>query len=174
MPIRMLGLERNKVRIVPYQNAWVVLYKEIEKSLSDLLKDETKDIAHVGSTAIIGMAAKPIIDIAVAIRSPNSIEQIQSILSPEKYEYRGPKVGGYLFVKRENELTTQHIHFVLKSSKEWADYLSFRDQLNSDEKLRKQYAELKQKLAKKYTNHRGEYTKAKNEFISKVLLLTTP
>jgi len=167
----MIGLKRNTVKVIPYQQEWIDIYNEASVKLHKLLKEEIQFIEHIGSTAIKEMASKPIIDIAVAIESYDKIEKIQQILNQNAYEDRGEKVGGYLFIKREEELTTHHIHFVLGSGKRWTNYISFKNKLNSDYKLRKQYSNLKQKLAEKYVNNRGEYTKSKNEFIRKVLIL---
>jgi len=166
----MIGLKRDTVKVIPYQEEWLDVYKQTAIKLHGLLKEEIQFIEHIGSTAIKGMAAKPIIDMAIAIESYDKIETIQQILTQHKYEDRGERVGGYLFVKREADLTTHHIHIVLSLGEKWRDYIAFRNKLNADDKLRKQYAALKQQLAARYANNRGEYTKSKNEFIRKVEL----
>jgi len=167
----IIGLRRNTVIVIPYQKKWIDIYKEAESELLRLLKEEIQFIEHIGSTAIKEIVSKPIIDIAVAIESYNKLDNIRQILIQNKFEDRGKKIGGYLFLKREGDLTTHHIHFVLSSSKRWSDYIFFKNKLNADFKLRKQYSALKQELAEKHTYNRGDYTKSKHEFIRKVLLL---
>lgn len=167
----VIGLRRNTVMVIPYQKKWADIYKKTELELLGLLKEEIQFIEHIGSTAIKEIVSKPIIDIAVAIEDYDKLDKIRQILTQNKFEDRRKKIGGYLFLKREEDLTTHHIHFVLSSGKRWRDYIFFKNKLNSDFKLRKQYSELKQKLAEKHTYNRGDYTKSKNEFISRVLLL---
>ncbi|MEM6319674.1 MAG: GrpB family protein [Bacteroidota bacterium] len=167
---RMIGLKRDTVVVVPFQQTWADLYKNAELELLRLLKQEIQFVEHVGSTAIKEIVSKPIIDIAVAIESYDKLDRIRRILLQNEFEDRGKKVGGYLFLKRRGDLTTHHIHFVIGSGKKWRDYIFFKNKLNADFKLREQYSKLKQNLAKKYANNRGDYTKAKNEFISQVLL----
>jgi len=166
----MVGLKRNTVKVIPYQEEWFNIYKEAETQLHRLLKEQIQFIEHIGSTAIRGLASKPIIDIVVAIEDFNKLETIRQILNLYNYEDRGERIGGYLFVKRNEDLTTHHIHIVHSLSITLRNYIAFKNKLNSDIKLRNQYSELKQKLAEKHKDNRGEYTKSKNEFISKVLV----
>ena len=167
----MIGLKKNAVEVLSYQKNWSDLFDEVKNELSELLKMEAISIEHIGSTAIKEMPSKPIIDIAVAIDNQINFDKIRQILSQNNYEDRGKKRGGYLFIKRKGDLTTHHIHFVLNSSKKWREYVSFKKKLNSNDELRKEYSELKQRLAKKYFDNREEYTKSKSQFIGKVLRL---
>lgn len=63
----MLGLERGKVKLLQYDYRWVGLYKQEEKLLLSLIAKYVIDIQHVGSTSIVGLDSKPIIDIAVGL-----------------------------------------------------------------------------------------------------------
>ena len=165
----MIGLERNTVKVVPYQETWPAYFQKVANELQSLLKDKILQIEHIGSTAVKGLPAKPIIDIAVAISDGDQLPEVSRLLSQENYEDRGARLGGYLFVKRSDGLTTHHIHLVLESDQRWKDYIAFRDQLNASPELRNQYSSLKQNLAAKYPNDRGKYTAAKHDFISKIL-----
>lgn len=165
----MIGLERNTVKVVPYRKEWSDIYKETEVNLYRLLKGEIIQIEHIGSTAIKGMAAKPIIDIAIAVKDYDNLKEIQRILNENKYEDRGLNKGGYLFVKRVAELTTHHIHFVIHTSQKWKHYVAFKNKLNNDKGLRDKYSKLKQHNAEKYAEDRGAYTGSKSDFIEKLL-----
>jgi GrpB-like predicted nucleotidyltransferase (UPF0157 family) len=167
----MIGLRKNTVEVLSYQEKWSDIFEETKNELHELLKKEVISIEHIGSTAIKEMPSKPIIDIAVAIENYNKFNKIRQILSLNNYEDRGEKRGGYLFIKSEGELITHHIHFVLGSSKKWREYLSFKNKLNSDNQLRKEYSKLKQILAKSFVANREEYTISKSKFIDKVLRL---
>lgn len=168
----IIGLKRNTVKIIPYQEEWNEIFKKTKAVLHELLKEEIQQIEHIGSTAIKDMPSKPIIDIAVGIESYDKLDKIEQVLVQNSYEYRGERTGGYLFVKREKGLTTHHIHFVLSTEQRWKNYIYFRNKLNTDSRLRKQYLALKQKLVNKFADNRGKYTKSKNEFITTILTTT--
>jgi GrpB-like predicted nucleotidyltransferase (UPF0157 family) len=165
----MLGLKRNTVEVIPYQARWVDLYRQAEMELRRHLQGFIIDMAPVGSTAIVGLPAKPIIDIAITIESYDQLVGIRQVLIPHDYEDRGEMPGGYMFGKREKELITHHLHFVLPADKRWRHYIAFRDRLNADTRLRDEYLELKKKLAERYPHDRPKYTAAKDAFIKKVL-----
>jgi GrpB-like predicted nucleotidyltransferase (UPF0157 family) len=130
------------------------------------------DIQHVGSTAVPGLAAKPIIDIAVAVASLVDVQRCRPLLIALGYLDRGDagREGGYVFVKeRVPEVRTHHLHMVTIDDPQWANYLSFRDRLRADAALRKEYAALKWKLQERFACDRQGYTAAKDAFIRRVL-----
>lgn len=164
-----VGLPTQMVAIVPYQAAWVEIYRQEEKVLQKLLHGQIQAIAHIGSTAIVGLAAKPIIDIAVAIDHCDRLGSIKPILKEHQYEDQGDRAGGYLFFKRKEKLVTHHLHFVEYQGKRWHNYLLFKERLNTDTRIRDEYVALKQQLGEQFADNRPAYTQAKNDFISQVL-----
>jgi len=168
----MLGLKRNTVQLVPYQPEWEVLFLSTKKHLQKLIGEYVLDIQHVGSTSIKGIAAKPIIDIAVCISQKEIIEKIIPILESNGYKDRGDvrENGGYLIVKdAAPEFRTHHIHIVELHDEQWANYLYFRDTLRENEDLAQDYLKLKQQLADKYPENRKLYTAGKDKFIKEIL-----
>jgi GrpB-like predicted nucleotidyltransferase (UPF0157 family) len=168
----MIGLKNDTVQLVPYDSDWKNLF-EIEKGIIvNIFGTRIKDIQHVGSTAIEGLVAKPIIDIATGINNYN--ENIANIVKEfVKNGYKDKEDqkddGGYLIAKEENDIRTVHIHIVEHGAPLWNVYLSFRDRLRNDPKILKQYAELKLNLAKQYPSERLKYTKSKDKFIKSIL-----
>ena len=80
----MLGLERGAVRVVAYQTVWHYLFKQERRVLHEHIGHHVLDIQHVGSTAVPGLDAKPIVDIAVAVPSAEAISQrCALVLSPQ-------------------------------------------------------------------------------------------
>lgn len=127
---------------------------------------------HVGSTAVPGVEAKPIIDIAVATTERGIIEDLKQPLADLGYIDRGDggQDGGYLFVKESSpEFRTHHLHIVEKGDPQWSRYLEFRDTLKASGTIRRQYSELKRTLAMSCSEDRRRYTASKDEFISEVL-----
>lgn len=162
---------REEVFIVPYDPEWPNLFSSEEKFLrSKLPKSLVVRVEHFGSTAVAGLAAKPVIDILVEVSSlKETRKQIVPILEAEGYDYfwRTDTSPAYAwFIKRDSEgKRTHHIHMVEADSNLW-ERLYFRDYLREFPDEAGHYAELKQSLSKKYPNDRAAYTKGKTEFIA--------
>ena len=168
----MIGLERGTVRVVPSDDEWPVAFAQERHCLCQHIGHLVLDIQHVGSTAVPGLAAKPIIDIAVAVASPADVQRCRPLLVELGYLDRGDagREGGYVFVKeRAPEVRTHHLHMVTIDDPQWANYLCFRDRLRADAALRKEYAALKWKLQERFAYDRQGYTAAKDAFIRRVL-----
>jgi GrpB-like predicted nucleotidyltransferase (UPF0157 family) len=165
----VIGLERDVVRLVPYSPEWARLFLEEERRLRALIGSYVIDIQHVGSTAIPGMIAKPIIDIAIAIARFEEGERCVEPIESLGYEYRGEHgiPGRHYFVKGDPR--TYHIHVLEHDSREWVKHIVFRDSLRQDRQAAKEYARLKRSLAEKHPNDRAAYTEGKTEFVAYVL-----
>ncbi len=167
----MLGLKRHTVKLVEHNEHWAIAFLETKEQLSKALANLIIDIQHIGSTSIIGIPAKPILDIAIGIKSVEVIPKCIIRLEKIGYEFRGDSgaEGGFLFVKcSEPDVRTHHIHIVEISDVQWSNYLNFRDHLNAYPESANAYSILKQELAKKYPNDRKAYTNGKYDFIAHV------
>jgi GrpB-like predicted nucleotidyltransferase (UPF0157 family) len=168
----MIGLERGTVRVVPSDDEWPAAFAQERRRLCECIGHLVLDIQHVGSTAVSGLAAKPIIDIAVAVASPADVQRCRPLLVELGYLDRGDagRTGGYLFVKeRAPNVRTHHLHMVTIDDPQWANYLRFRDRLRADVALRTEYVSLKRKLQERFAGDRQGYTAAKDAFIRRVL-----
>ncbi|MCP4443582.1 MAG: GrpB family protein [Aureispira sp.] len=168
----MLGLKRHTVQLVSHHPLWKDYFAETKSALMEWIGAYVLDIQHVGSTAILDIQAKPIMDIAIAVADLGVLKFIIVPLEQHGYEYRGDsgKDGGHLFVKCSSpDIRTEHIHIVHINDEQWTNYLNFRNSLNDKKELAQQYSQLKKELEQKYFDNRRAYTKAKNDFIHKVL-----
>ena len=168
----MIGLERGTVRVVPSDDEWPAAFAQERHCLCQHIGHLVLDIQHVGSTAVPGLAAKPIIDIAAAVASLTDVPRCRPLLIALGYLDRGDRgrKGGYVFVKeRAPEVRTHHLHMITIDDPQWASYLLFRDRLRADAALRAEYASLKRKLQEPFAYDRGGYTGAKDTFIRRVL-----
>ena len=168
----MIGLARGTVRVVPPDDEWPVAFGRERHCLCKRIGHLVLDIQHVGSTAVPGLAAKPIIDIAVAVASPADIQRCRPLLVALGYIDRGDRGrhGGYLLVREcAPEVRTHHLHVVAFDGPQWANYLRVRGSLRADVALRAEYAALKQKLQERFASDRQGYTEAKDAFIHRVL-----
>jgi GrpB-like predicted nucleotidyltransferase (UPF0157 family) len=168
----MIGLKRHIVRVVDHDPSWSALFAKERESLHRTLGGLVADIQHVGSTAVPGLPAKPILDIALAVRVLDLVPDIVEQLTRIGYIYRGDggDDGGHLFIREsEPDIRTVHLHVVEQSTTQWKNYLLFREILRDDTNVRKRYTDIKKDLAKQFCNDRKAYTAAKDEFIQGVL-----
>lgn len=169
-------LAKDHVDLVAYHPAWPqAAQAEIDKLRAILPSQKIVDIQHVGSTAIPGLLAKPIIDIQIAVKSLDEMK-ILAVPALQKmgYEYweNNPDPERMFFVKGMppfGEKRTHHVHIVEPSSKHWQGKILFRDYLLAHPDMVQEYEQLKIKLAQQYTYDREQYTDAKAEFVGKIL-----
>ncbi|MEK7247869.1 MAG: GrpB family protein, partial [Chloroflexota bacterium] len=127
-------------------------------------------IEHVGSTAVPGLAAKPIIDIMPAIRSLADARHIIAPMEALGYEYV-PEFEDDLPERRyfrRGVPRSHHVHVVETTSTFWRRHLAFRDYLRAHPETAAEYAALKRRLADGYGSDSGGYTNAKTEFITRI------
>lgn len=163
-----------QVHIVEYDPEWPKMFRaEKERLRKWLPKKLIGRIEHIGSTAIPGMPAKPIIDMLVEVFSlADAKRQIVPILEAKGYDYfwrpsfgndRGPFY--VWFIKwDEDRCRTHHIHMVEPDFGHWQRLL-FRDYLIKKPALAEEYAQLKRELAERYKDDRISYTEAKTDWI---------
>jgi len=168
-----LGLQRGIVRLVPHSGEWDRLFEEEKARIVTCLQGKTFDIEHVGSTAIPGMPAKPIIDIAAGVPDVEAIGEYVKLLSQIGYEYRGDRSGDgdHTFAKGPESRRTHYLHMVAMGSTKWYDYVLFRDYLCCHEETRRAYVALKRNIAEEHPSDRKTYTQGKQESIRRVIKL---
>jgi GrpB-like predicted nucleotidyltransferase (UPF0157 family) len=167
----MLGLGRGTVQVVPYTSVWSSLFQAEFKRLAHTLGSLALDIQHIGSTAVPGLAAKPILDIGVAVRAEADIDACVPLLATLGYTYRGYRGPdeGYFFDQGTEQRLTHYLHMLLIGSPAWQNYLRFRDYLIAHPTICNEYMQLKQVLAIQYAADRAAYTAAKTQFIQNIL-----
>jgi GrpB-like predicted nucleotidyltransferase (UPF0157 family) len=166
-----LGLEQTEVRLAPHNPEWETLGLAECAQVVDRLGELALSVAHVGSTSVPELDAKPILDIAVAVDDRTPINDvIESLCDDGDYSYEGDKrnEGGLLFV-RGDPLRTAHVHVVGIGSQAWRDYLRFRAILCHDAEARGRYQSAKRGLALAYPHDRVGYTRAKSGIVEELL-----
>jgi GrpB-like predicted nucleotidyltransferase (UPF0157 family) len=130
-------------------------------------------IHHVGSTAVAGLEAKPIIDILVGVRDLETARACFEPLAGLDYLYAPYLLQEmHWFCKPDPAHRTHHLHLVPVNSPRYRDELAFRDRLRANSQLATDYAVLKRELAARHPNDREAYTAAKGEFIATALTET--
>jgi GrpB-like predicted nucleotidyltransferase (UPF0157 family) len=166
-----LGLVKDTVRVVPYTPEWARLFEEEKSRLLAVIGPYVLDIQHVGSTSIPGMAAKPILDIAIAVRN---FEEARVCIAPIEqlgYEYRGEFGIPRRHYFTKGEPRTHHIHMNELGSRDWNNQIDFRDYLIRHPDAAREYAGLKLELAQAHPADRQGYLDGKGPFVERVLKL---
>lgn len=158
------GVRGRKVEVVDYDPAWPALYREEAAAVKRALGDEVVALEHGGSTSVPGLAAKPIIDMWAALRSPLRKDDIDA-MAAIGYEHLGESAlpDQDFFVKRSPR--AHHLHCYPAGHPEWDRHLAFRDWLRTHPEGATAYAKLKRELAERFPADLLAYTEAKSEFI---------
>lgn len=162
------------VDIVDYQDAWPAVYLCIADELRDVMADLAAGIEYIGSTAVPGLCAKPVLDILMGVSSLSDVEAELPSLARRGYRYRPEHEvhipqRRYLVRDANHDSPRVHLHVVVLGARLWQDHLRFRDALRRDPVLAAQYAELKRELAVSKHLSKSSYTEAKAPFIRSVL-----
>ncbi len=158
------------VVIAAYDPAWPPQFDLIRAGLARAMGDAAIDIHHVGSTAVAGLAAKPILDIDLVIASASAMPEAIARLAAAGYAYEGERgVAGRHAFGQPIGLPRHHLYVCAQDNRELARHLTFRDALRADPSLRDRYAALKQQLAARFGIDREGYAMAKTEFVERVL-----
>jgi GrpB-like predicted nucleotidyltransferase (UPF0157 family) len=127
-------------------------------------------VEHVGSTAVPGLAAKPVVDMVAGVRGLAESRPCIDLLSADGWLWAAYREDvEHWFCRPSPEHRTHHLHVVEHRGPLWRDMLDFRDALRTDDDLRDQYAALKIDLATRHRDDREAYTEAKSGFVQAAL-----
>ena len=174
---RIAALVKERIAVVPYDPEWPTRYEGIEARLKKLLpKNVVQRIAHIGSTAVPGLSAKPIIDVQVEVNDMDEVlERVVPRMEEEGYEFIWrPSIGenepyyAWFIMRDAKGERTEHIH-ILSPDHQTVERIIFRDLLRRHPEEAAAYERLKNDLAKKFARDRAAYTQGKTEFIQAIL-----
>jgi GrpB-like predicted nucleotidyltransferase (UPF0157 family) len=164
---------RRTVEIMNYDPGWEAAYRAAKESLAQVFRDTECWIEHSGSTAVPGLAAKPIVDMMLGIRDLTEIETRIPAIEALGYVYlpelERERPERRFFKRDEAGIRTHHVHGVEFDLEFWRDHILFRDYLRCHHVIAAEYQMLKLRLADRFRYDTEGYTLAKGEFINKVL-----
>jgi GrpB-like predicted nucleotidyltransferase (UPF0157 family)/ribosomal protein S18 acetylase RimI-like enzyme len=162
--------EEPPVRILPYDETWPALFEVEREVLTPILSRWLFGaIEHIGSTAVPGLCAKPVIDMMAPVESLYASREALGVIADAGYEYV-PYTGlMHWFCKPDLSLRTHHLQLVPYRSRFFRQQIAFRDCLLSDPAIAREYAELKHRLAAVHRFDRDTYTKGKAPFVARSL-----
>jgi GrpB-like predicted nucleotidyltransferase (UPF0157 family) len=152
------------IEIVEYDPEWPARYSRERSPLLTVLI-EAVDIQHIGSTAVPGMAATPVIDIMVAVPRLGPAEEYLDRLATLGYQHRRAKHDRARLFFWKVGTRSHHVHIVAAGSAEYRQHMRFRDYLLAHPAAAQDYIALKRMLAAQYGSDRDGYALAKTAFI---------
>lgn len=167
-----LGLTYGEVELARTDPRWSDAFEHLAVTLRAALGPAAVAVEHIGSTAVPGLLAKPILDIVIGLAATADVDGVVGSLAACGLEYRGDHGddGGRLFVLNARPLhRVAHVHVVEFGDLRWTRYLAFRDRLRRDEEARTEYEEAKRQLARVFARDRRNYTAGKTPFIARLL-----
>lgn len=148
---------------------WARAFERERDRLHALLPGTFVAIEHIGSTAVAGLPAKPVIDLMAGVESLDDADALVDSLCGNGYttsrEFNATLADRKWLMRWRDGHRTHHLHIVAMDSAPWRDRLAFRDALRSDAALASRYAALKSALASTNPDDREAYTDAKAEFV---------
>ena len=160
----------NPVIIEDYDPTWPHLFEMLRSRIAAVLNELALSIEHVGSTAVPGLAAKPVIDIDVLLRSSTDLPIVIARLAELGYEHRGDLgVSGREAFRARAEAVQHHLYVCPPESREYKRHIAFRDYLRKHAEDAEDYAVLKRERARKFGSDREGYNQAKSQFVQRIL-----
>lgn len=164
-----LGLESGVVRLVAYDPAWPALFAAESARIAAAAAPHAPALEHVGSTAVPGLDAKPVLDILAGYPPGAAVAEHVAGLVRAGYEHRGENgIPGREFFRR-GAPRAWHVHLVVQDGAFWREHLAFRDHLRAHREVRDAYAALKRALAERHPRDRAAYIDGKTAFVRDVV-----
>lgn len=161
---------RRHTLVVPHNPLWPQSFQPEAAALKTIFGDYALTIQHIGSTAIPGLSAKPVVDILITTPDLDEIDTLDDRMLEHGY-VAGGEFGlphHRFFCKGNDTACLHHVHVYEPHHPSVNQYLLFRDYVSTHVDTAKAYEALKIDLAKRYPHDRTKYTQGKNEFIQEV------
>jgi GrpB-like predicted nucleotidyltransferase (UPF0157 family) len=167
-----LGLEYNDLRFGRTTQAWLDAGGELRSRVVEALDGLAAEVELVGSSSVLGLLAKPIIDLAVGLDAKQSMSSVTARLEADGWIYRGDAgdQGGHVFVLECRPWhRVAHLHVVDDHGDQWRAYLRFRDVLRRSSEARERYEAVKLRLAEQRPVDRKAYTDGKTAIVTSII-----
>jgi GrpB-like predicted nucleotidyltransferase (UPF0157 family) len=159
-----------KVLVVDYDAAWPTTFVELRRPIWEAVRNVALAIEHVGSTAIPGLAAKPVIDMDIVVRSHSAMRTVIERLAALGYAHRGNLgIEGREAFERPAGSPPHHLYACLADSTALRNHLHVRDWLRAHPQTAAAYGALKKELAARFRDDVGAYVEGKTAFLLEIL-----
>lgn len=164
----------SEVRLAEADAGWPAQFEAAARPLRQAFDGCTCEIEHIGSTAVAGLCAKPVLDLLLGVPQLADVAPRMAALAALGYRYRPEhevQLPERRYFTRDADATRLrvHLHVVVQGGPLWREHLAWRDALRADVALRARYAALKRALAQHHAHDKAAYTAAKAPFIRAAL-----
>ena len=153
-----------------HQSSWALEYSREKSLITSVLGDSCLAVYHIGSTAVPGLAAKPIVDMMVAVRSLARADEARARFEAAGYEWMGEfGIEGRRYLRKGGDERTHQIHIF--QGDDWDSiirHLAFRDYMRTHTEAREEYGRIKNELALRFPYDIGSYCDGKDEFVKRM------
>lgn len=158
------------IRVVDYDHQWSVKFAEESARIRNILGDVLIDIHHIGSTSVVGLKAKPIIDIIPVVRNIEEVDRFNAQFIDLGYEVMGEfGIACRRYFRKGGDDRTHQLHVFQQDDKHnITRHIAVRDYLCQHPDVVKQYSDLKSKLALLYPNDIDGYCDGKDDFMQEL------
>lgn len=167
-----------EMRVVPYDPRWPEQFAAIRDELSGIFGPLATGIHHIGSTAVPGMQAKPIIDVLVVVSDVRAVDALNAPMQAAGYLPRGengiPGRRYFVMLAEDGENHARHIHCYGPENPHIAAELLFRDTLRTDRNAFRRYERVKLEAAERFRFSPGEYEAYKTACVEDILRKARP
>lgn len=169
LPVWIESMVR-KIEVIPHDPAWEEEFRRESALLAAVFSEELVEIHHIGSTAMRGICAKPVVDIVSVVKNIDKVDDFNPEMERLGYLPKGEASipGRRLFIKPGEELRTHHVHVFQVGSPDIARHLDFRDYMNAHPDEARMYSRLKERLADQFPHDADSYCDGKDSFIQEV------
>ena len=182
-----------KIPFSPYSDQWPLDFQERAETIRQAVGNLPITIDHIGSTSVVGLGAKPIIDMLIGVEEEKDLDELIRPMMVfgytyfKKYEQEMPYRRLFVLLKPLTEQQPPtiidsdddynsgklfapivNVHAIVKDTHHWTRHIAFRDFLRAHPEVTKRYYELKQQLAQQEFEYHLEYNQAKNDFVKEV------
>ncbi len=160
-----------KVEVVPHDPKWQEMFTVESNQVIAALGKNVIAVHHIGSTAILRIYAKPIIDLLVEVKDIANVDEQNASMESLGYSVMGEfGIPGRRYFRKDNQegIRTHHIHTFTVGSDQVNRHLAFRDYMNTHPQEAQRYSELKRRLAREYPTNIDGYMDGKDEFIREI------
>lgn len=156
------------LKLYPYHHSFAKKFQLTKTKIAKTIGNF--EIQHIGSSAVLGLGGKGIIDIMIGVTNWKAGDEVVAKLKKIGFNHVHPKEQGRIFLSKaaKTKFGDTHIHLLIKGKKQYNEMLAFRDYLRKNKDEAREYNKLKNELARVTDNDRKKYTKGKNDYIKKI------
>jgi GrpB-like predicted nucleotidyltransferase (UPF0157 family) len=159
------GREPVTIQVVDYDSGWPERFEAEQRRIAAALGPMARRVEHIGSTAVPGLAAKPVIDMLVEVDDPDDEQRFRPQMESAGFQLRVSEPRHRMFRTPAKDV---HVHVWPTGSVEASDYLTLRDWLRADVDDRRLYAQAKRRLAGRPWRDMNYYAEAKSAIIAEI------